>query len=243
MCSVLLSCISRAHSVFKQPLGQCPAVCKQLLQRASRKPWISWWRNCRRLQRNGIPTLFVMDVSWLTNFSGCFLIGTFLAMFQCNGYSPSIQQRVFGASSGDQDPLYGKRFKCTVCRDFDLCETCYSNRDRLHPGGHSFKVVPGHSAHTICPELPVEISVTCDGCGKKRIAPEDRFKCSECPDYDLCTACFEARSLLHPQHSNWQHMGQQLCCGSAPPAEPEPETRHDDGKECSVQIVFLMFHE
>ena len=116
-----------------------------------------------------------------------------------------------------------RRYKCSDCRDFDLCESCYKKRDWLHPG-HSFKIVPGH----VLP-FPLELSVCCDGCGKKQVQPQDRFKCLECPDYDLCTSCFEQRSLIHPEHSTWQHLGQRLCCGSAPPAEPEPESGHEDG--------------
>lgn len=122
----------------------------------------------------------------------------------------------------EQDPLTGRRYKCSDCRDFDLCESCYKKRDRLHPG-HSFKIVPGH----VLP-FPLELSVCCDGCGKKQVQPQDRFKCLECPDYDLCTSCFEQRSLIHPEHSTWQHLGQRLCWGSAPPAEPEPESGHEE---------------
>lgn len=116
---------------------------------------------------------------------------------------------------GEKDPLIGKRFKCTTCRDYDLCETCHNNRHAIHPE-HSFYRMPA--------PFSLELSVVCDGCGKKKIQPEDRFKCTECPDYDLCASCFDDCSRIHPHHSTWEHQGQKVCIASAPPAEPEPET-------------------
>jgi len=129
----------------------------------------------------------------------------------------------------EKDPLIGKRFKCTTCRDYDLCETCHNNRHAIHPE-HSFYRMPA--------PFSLELSVVCDGCGKKKIQPEDRFKCTECPDYDLCASCFDDCSRIHPHHSTWEHQGQKVCIASAPPAEPEPETVLNEGDR-NVQMESL----
>mmetsp|Transcript_129839 Transcript_129839/g.315391 ORF Transcript_129839/g.315391 Transcript_129839/m.315391 type:complete len:609 (+) Transcript_129839:67-1893(+) len=41
--------------------------------------------------------------------------------------------------------------------------------------------------------------VTCDGCGAMPILGP-RFKCTECPDYDLCGSCYLQKDVLHPGH-------------------------------------------
>jgi len=44
----------------------------------------------------------------------------------------------------------------------------------------------------------VHAGVVCDGCGKKNFSGI-RYKCSVCPDYDLCEAC-ESKGLHEPSH-------------------------------------------
>jgi len=49
-------------------------------------------------------------------------------------------------------------------------------------------------------EAWVHCGVTCDGCGAMPILGP-RFKCTECPDYDLCGACYIRKDTLHPGHN------------------------------------------
>jgi hypothetical protein len=89
-------------------------------------------------------------------------------------------------------PIKGMRFKCTVCPDFDLCGECESKQ--IHPADHAllkFRCPEGSCAK---PEV-VHVGVSCDGCGQAPIKG-DRFKCSVCPDYDLCSSCETAQK--HP---------------------------------------------
>lgn len=46
-------------------------------------------------------------------------------------------------------------------------------------------------------EKPLHFGVTCDGCNGKIYG--NRFKCNECPDYDLCEPCEEKK--LHTEHT------------------------------------------
>lgn len=39
----------------------------------------------------------------------------------------------------DTKNFTGPRFKCTVCRDLDLCQSCYNNNAGVH--GHGFKQI------------------------------------------------------------------------------------------------------
>jgi len=43
----------------------------------------------------------------------------------------------------------------------------------------------------------VHESVTCDGCNMDSINGV-RFKCTSCPNYDLCAACFTKKARIHP---------------------------------------------
>ena len=61
---------------------------------------------------------------------------------------------------------FRKRFKCTVCKDYDLCAQCHAKRHSVH-SGHDFRQMP---SPTLMPRSCVEITVTCDGCGKKSVA-------------------------------------------------------------------------
>jgi hypothetical protein len=65
-----------------------------------------------------------------------------------------------------EEGFNGKRFKCSNCVDYDLCERCYGNRFQFHEFTHSFKIVkPGES---IAP-IPKNYNFPRDGfiCGTK----------------------------------------------------------------------------
>jgi len=65
----------------------------------------------------------------------------------------------------------------------------------------------------------IHIGVTCDGCQGSVVG--NRYKCTECPDYDLCQACSDKK--LHPDHNMIKitHPGQRFFgghrrCGRGP---------------------------
>jgi hypothetical protein len=86
-----------------------------------------------------------------------------------------------------QHPIYGARYKCTVCHDFDLCSACEAKN--LHPGSHPLLKLKEPRRNDI------HHNIICDGCNVTPIQGV-RYKCSVCPDYDLCATC-EAKGQ-HP---------------------------------------------
>lgn len=85
-------------------------------------------------------------------------------------------------------PIIGARFKCSVCADFDLCEACEQKED-AHRSDHPLlklrRPIPAPAAQV---QDVVHDGVCCNDCN---VAPVRgvRFKCSVCPDFDLCEAC------------------------------------------------------
>lgn len=92
------------------------------------------------------------------------------------------------------NPIRGIRYKCTVCPDYDLCASCEGTG--RHPADHPLiKIVKTRRT----PEQEIHSGVACDGCRQYPISGI-RFKCTVCPDYDLCSTC-EAKNI-HPADHN-----------------------------------------
>jgi Zinc finger, ZZ type len=97
--------------------------------------------------------------------------------------------------------IHGIRFKCLVCPDFDLCSKCY---DAGKHSDHSFNrfdsptAVPIAVAASLNPAYKPRHICSCDGCGMQGIQGI-RFKCRVCPDFDLCSRCYDAGK--HSSHS------------------------------------------
>lgn len=109
----------------------------------------------------------------------------------------------------NQGPITGKRYKCGVCADYDLCESCHASCDKIHPHHDQWTVMkPSTHADVVSFSFgPPQCGpcITCDGCGKTTLAASDRHKCAVCPDYDLCSSCFSQRATIH-EHDSWLQM-------------------------------------
>ncbi|CAE7546345.1 unnamed protein product [Symbiodinium sp. CCMP2592] len=131
-----------------------------------------------------------------------------------------------------QTPLQGRRFKCKVCPDYDLCQTCVEKD--CHPG-HEFEEVPECRAPcNVCPMW--QPTVYCDGCDAHPLEEANRFKCTICKDYDLCKNCFSSRQHIHPEHDSWVHQGAQVA-EAAP-----PNTQSLDAKASITAMASLLQH-
>ncbi|KAI0094476.1 hypothetical protein BDY19DRAFT_1044297 [Irpex rosettiformis] len=123
-----------------------------------------------------------------------------------------------------QELIVGVRHKCLDCPDFDFCDECLETGRREHFHGHQFFPItkPGdvvvHTVHDdalpmwvredIAPrrpqnanDLPVEPQVHAANCNlcDSRIRG-DRYKCLNCPNFDVCAACFSITRDQHPEH-------------------------------------------
>lgn len=102
----------------------------------------------------------------------------------------------------NQGPITGPRYKCTTRPDFDLCGRCYEQRHKVNAEHDEFILVKSNQ-HADVVDFVFKPTcspcrITCDGCEKTDLVPSDRHKCAVCPDYDLCTSCFNNRSAIHP---------------------------------------------
>ncbi|KAF2186629.1 HET domain protein [Zopfia rhizophila CBS 207.26] len=83
--------------------------------------------------------------------------------------------------------IYGTRFKCLVCPDFDYCDDCILTCSVTHPS---------HDFQTIKPARHPGIS--CDGCNHGIYGT--RFKCLVCDNFDYCSNCILTSGDAHPSH-------------------------------------------
>jgi len=90
-------------------------------------------------------------------------------------------------------PIMGVRYHCTVCEDFDLCESCEAKG--FHPRNHPLVKLQVPRNQPAVDEDAVHRGVSCDVCKQCPITGL-RYKCTVCPDFDMCESCEGKRE--HP---------------------------------------------
>ena len=112
--------------------------------------------------------------------------------------------------------IFGIRYKCASCPDYDLCSTCHDTVERHHDSRHAFYQLKAPIRRDqrvrLPPQKPLyDLSVSmeeqsdvhegfyCDGCDTSPIKGT-RYRCLECHDYDLCYSCNNKGNALHNCH-------------------------------------------
>jgi len=104
-------------------------------------------------------------------------------------------------------PIVGIRHKCNTCPDYDLCEQC--DKKEVHREHTFTKISEPIRYWRGCHQRnwgqqqqsnePVVHNATCDICNDR--IRGIRYKCTVCPDFDLCETCEKGKDNLHPEHS------------------------------------------
>ncbi|ORY83893.1 hypothetical protein BCR37DRAFT_378906 [Protomyces lactucae-debilis] len=94
--------------------------------------------------------------------------------------------------------ISGLRFKCLACPDFDMCAPCFEDVVKTH-GTHRFVRISDDVilAPTKKVVQVMHNGIMCDGAlcrNSNKFIAGARYKCTLCPDFDLCGAC-EAHPL------------------------------------------------
>ncbi|KAG8701295.1 hypothetical protein FRC08_004177, partial [Ceratobasidium sp. 394] len=96
--------------------------------------------------------------------------------------------------------ILGLRYKCTVCPDYDVCQSCFSITEEVHPG-HSFAKVykQGDVVVRKSSESSFRHHARCDVCQNQILGV--RYKCihPSCPDFDICERCEALPIRVHPE--------------------------------------------
>jgi len=113
-------------------------------------------------------------------------------------------------------PIKGHRYRCIICTDLDLCSSCEAQRKEpmKHDHTHTMRKIPApgrfssyvpasspssSSISTTSTGPVVHAEVCCDGCSLFPLVG-DRYKCTQCFNYDLCSAC-EAKDEHDKTHT------------------------------------------
>ncbi|KAL4246320.1 hypothetical protein ABKN59_008948 [Abortiporus biennis] len=123
--------------------------------------------------------------------------------------------------------IFGVRFKCFDCEDYDLCSDCMSSPTARgkHSAAHDFWPIKDPNdkdafygarmareserakkrSDDLREKQVVHPGIKCDSCGQKDITGV-RFRCLDCADFDLCSSCMSSSSIREkhdPAHSFW----------------------------------------
>ncbi|KAG0320193.1 hypothetical protein BG000_003662 [Podila horticola] len=97
-----------------------------------------------------------------------------------------------------QQIINGVRHHCLQCPDFDLCDNCMPLAWSKHVGHEFFPIAyPGQIEVKV--DTTPHFNIICDGCDNDIFGV--RYKCANCPDFDLCGNCEASPTPRHdPTH-------------------------------------------
>ncbi|CCO29832.1 putative protein C6orf106 homolog [Rhizoctonia solani AG-1 IB] len=107
-----------------------------------------------------------------------------------------------------QKIINGNRHKCMNCPDYDLCDACYTSGFPAfdHSPVHRFMHIEHPIRVITAPAMTVSNTIALTGgCTHEG----SRYKCQNCEDADLCTACLGNVERATIQHAAW-HAEQRM---------------------------------
>uniref|UniRef100_A0A914XU38 ZZ-type domain-containing protein n=1 Tax=Panagrolaimus superbus TaxID=310955 RepID=A0A914XU38_9BILA len=151
-----------------------------------------------------------------------------------DGFQPKHAAR---CDSCQTSPIFGSRYKCNECDNFDLCEECYSIdkfgvANTSHNEAHSVKMIlsnldeKAYSVHTQC----------CNGCKTPKY-PGNRYKCKVCSDFNLCERCHGDDRFAPFDNENVSHINShemEVCTFS--------EQKHHNYEQWKGMTIKLQHH-
>lgn len=90
-------------------------------------------------------------------------------------------------------PIKGRRYRCTQCKDFDFCQTCFYKNQKRHDHPFVCKTLMKQSTYQ------THYNVTCDGCSVNPIIGK-RYTCCKCNNLDFCESCYKNNIDCHPHN-------------------------------------------
>lgn len=97
----------------------------------------------------------------------------------------------------NSEPIWGTRFTCLDCENYDLCEACFDlnlqtvNEKQFHDIQHNFVAV---EIPILASGMPAHLDKKCVSCFQKPILGVC-FSCSGCPNLNLCQQCYFNKPL------------------------------------------------
>lgn len=175
-----------------------------------------------------------------------------VASLTCSVNSMSVSPQsnfMYAICDHCEQPIHNVRYKCSVCDDYDICESCLT--DNSHSNTHAFvritKAYPhGLPSFHLFPQFlsaelfesasTVHRSVQCDNCLAHPIVGP-RFHCLVCEDYDLCSSCV---SHVHHDHHSMLRLTREIPASPLHLSKPEkPKVLNFDFKLVEDSILPL----
>lgn len=124
--------------------------------------------------------------------------------------------------------IFGIRWKCTACIDFDVCSACKVNTSSTHPFHRWIKIKTSDALSSgVRPsDWQLHRNIICDGCDEAIVGP--RFKCIKCPDFDWCHSCESDPTMHHGKPEEETHLFLKI-------NKPLPHTRMVEGAKLQAQ--------